>query len=79
MICFRMKSALRIIFLVETSFEAELSACEAGVDIIISGAGLPMKLPEYTKDFPNVALVPIVSFQFTAWKWNGPPPEPCPP
>lgn len=37
------------------------SACEAGVDIIISGAGLPMKLPEYTKDFPNVALVPIVS------------------
>ena len=26
------------------------SACEAGVDIIISGAGLPMKLPEYTKD-----------------------------
>ena len=37
------------------------SACKAGVDIIFSGAGLPMKLPEYTKDFPNVALVPIVS------------------
>jgi nitronate monooxygenase len=37
------------------------SACGAGVDIIISGAGLPMKLPEYTKDFPDVALVPIVS------------------
>lgn len=37
------------------------SACEAGVDIIVSGAGLPMKLPEYTKDFPDVALVPIVS------------------
>lgn len=37
------------------------SACEAGVDIIVSGAGLPMKLPEYTRDFPNVALVPIVS------------------
>lgn len=37
------------------------SACEAGVDIIISGAGLPMKLPEYTKDFPDVALAPIVS------------------
>jgi nitronate monooxygenase len=37
------------------------SACEAGVDMIVSGAGLPMKLPEYAKDFPHVALVPIVS------------------
>lgn len=37
------------------------SACEAGVDIIVSGAGLPMKLPEYAKDYPDVALVPIVS------------------
>jgi nitronate monooxygenase len=37
------------------------SACEAGVDVIISGAGLPMKLPEYTKNFPDVAIVPIVS------------------
>jgi nitronate monooxygenase len=37
------------------------SACEAGIDIIVSGAGLPMKLPEYTKDFPEVAVVPIGS------------------
>jgi nitronate monooxygenase len=37
------------------------SACEAGVDIIVSGAGLPMKLPEYTKNFSDVAIVPIVS------------------
>lgn len=37
------------------------SACEAGADIIISGAGLPLKLPDITADFPNVALVPIVS------------------
>jgi nitronate monooxygenase len=37
------------------------SACGAGVDMIVSGAGLPMKLPEYTKDFPDVAIVPIVS------------------
>ena len=37
------------------------SACRTGVDIIVSGAGLPMKLPEYTKDFPDVAIVPIVS------------------
>ncbi|MDR1508656.1 MAG: nitronate monooxygenase family protein [Synergistaceae bacterium] len=37
------------------------SACVSGVDIVVSGAGLPMKLPEYAKDFPDVALVPIVS------------------
>ncbi len=36
-------------------------ACEAGADIIITGAGLPLSMPKATKDFPNVALVPIVS------------------
>ncbi len=36
-------------------------SCEAGADIIITGAGLPTNMPEFTKDFPNVALVPIVS------------------
>ncbi|MDR1007104.1 MAG: nitronate monooxygenase [Campylobacteraceae bacterium] len=38
-----------------------LDACKSGIDIIISGAGLPTNLPELTKNFPNVALVPIVS------------------
>jgi nitronate monooxygenase len=36
-------------------------ACEAGVDIVITGAGLPVDMPKYTQDFPDVALVPIVS------------------
>jgi len=36
-------------------------ACEAGADIIITGAGLPTNMPEFTEDFPDVALVPIVS------------------
>ena len=36
-------------------------ACEAGADIIITGAGLPTNMPEFTQDFPDVALVPIVS------------------
>ncbi len=36
-------------------------ACEAGVDMIITGAGLPTNMPEFTKDFPDVALIPIVS------------------
>lgn len=36
-------------------------ACDAGVDIIITGAGLPIDMPKYTQDYPDVALVPIVS------------------
>ncbi len=35
-------------------------SCEEGANMIISGAGLPLKLPEYVQD-PNVALVPIIS------------------
>nr|WP_050771358.1 nitronate monooxygenase family protein [Dethiosulfovibrio peptidovorans] len=45
-----------------TDYELHVrAACEGGAQIIISGAGLPLKLPEYTKDYPEVALVPIVS------------------
>ncbi|WP_148798814.1 nitronate monooxygenase [Campylobacter concisus] len=36
-------------------------ACEAGINIIVSGAGLPTNLPEFTQNFKEVALVPIVS------------------
>ncbi|EHP28921.1 2-nitropropane dioxygenase [Sulfurimonas gotlandica GD1] len=36
-------------------------ACEAGANIIITGAGLPTNMPEFTEGFPDVALVPIVS------------------
>jgi nitronate monooxygenase len=36
-------------------------SCEAGADIIITGAGLPLSMPSISKDFPDVALVPIVS------------------
>lgn len=35
-------------------------ACEAGFDAIISGAGLPTNLPEYTQGH-DIALIPIVS------------------
>ncbi|MCE5202593.1 MAG: nitronate monooxygenase family protein [Synergistaceae bacterium] len=37
------------------------TSCESGIDIIVSGAGLPLKLPELTQDYPDTALVPIVS------------------
>lgn len=36
-------------------------ACAAGVDIIITGAGLPTNMPEFTEGYPDVALVPIIS------------------
>jgi len=38
-----------------------VDACEAGADMIITGAGLPLTMPEAAKDYPNVALIPIVS------------------
>jgi nitronate monooxygenase len=36
-------------------------ACEAGADIIITGAGIPTNMPEFAADYPDVALIPIVS------------------
>ena len=36
------------------------TAAEAGVDIIISGAGLPLDLPKYVEN-PDVKLIPIIS------------------
>jgi nitronate monooxygenase len=36
-------------------------SCESGAGAIVVGAGLPMDLPELTTDFPDVALIPILS------------------
>jgi len=36
-------------------------SCISGADAIVVGAGLPMDLPELTADFPDVALIPILS------------------
>lgn len=41
------------------------AALEAGVDLIVSGAGLPMNLPKLAKDYP-AKLVPIVSSEKSA-------------
>ncbi|SDZ81551.1 NAD(P)H-dependent flavin oxidoreductase YrpB, nitropropane dioxygenase family [Desulfuromusa kysingii] len=41
--------------------EVVRTSCEGGAKLIISGAGLPLNLPKLTADFPDVALVPIVS------------------
>ena len=36
-------------------------SCESGAHAIVMGAGLPFDLPELTQDFPDVALIPILS------------------
>lgn len=36
-------------------------ACAAGAQAIVMGAGLPLDLPDLAADFPQVALVPILS------------------
>ena len=36
-------------------------ACESGAQAIVVGAGLPLDLPELTADFPDIALIPILS------------------
>ncbi|WP_041641496.1 NAD(P)H-dependent flavin oxidoreductase [Magnetococcus marinus] len=37
------------------------TSVECGADMIISGAGLPLRLPEFAADYPKTALVPIIS------------------
>jgi nitronate monooxygenase len=36
-------------------------SCESGAHAIVMGAGLPLDLPDMVRDFPAVALVPILS------------------
>ena len=37
------------------------TACASGADAIVAGAGLALDLPELTRGWPKVALIPIVS------------------
>jgi NAD(P)H-dependent flavin oxidoreductase YrpB (nitropropane dioxygenase family) len=50
------------------------ASCEGGAKLIVSGAGLPLNLPELTADWPDVALVPIASSvkaaELVARKWK---------
>ena len=49
-------------------------ALESGADALAVGAGLPLDLPDLAKDFPNVALIPILSdargVQLLVRKWE---------
>lgn len=50
------------------------ASCEGGAKVLVTGAGLPLNLPALTADFPDVALVPIVSSvkaaELIARKWH---------
>ena len=56
-----MPLAANILYAINDYGRVVRDACEAGANIIITGAGIPTNMPEFTKDFPDVALVPIVS------------------
>jgi len=60
-ICGDKPLAANILYAINDYGRVVRDACESGIDIIITGAGLPTNMPEFTEGYPNVALVPIVS------------------
>lgn len=49
-------------------------ALASGIDAVVVGAGLPLDLPDIAKDYPDVALIPILSdargVQLIVRKWE---------
>ncbi len=60
-ICGNKPLAANVLYAINDYDRVVRDSCEAGADIIITGAGLPLTMPEAAKGFPDVALVPIVS------------------
>lgn len=60
-ICGDMPLGVNIMYAANDYERIAKDACEAGINIIISGAGLPTNLPEFTVGYDDIALVPIVS------------------
>lgn len=60
-ICGNKPLGVNILYAINDYTRVLKDACEIGFDVVITGAGLPTNMPEFTKDFKNVALVPIVS------------------
>lgn len=60
-ICGDKPLAVNILYAMNDYGRVVKDACESGANIIITGAGLPTNMPEFTEGFPDVALVPIVS------------------
>jgi nitronate monooxygenase len=53
--------AVNVMKAVKAHAEYVRQSCESGAHAIVMGAGLPLDLPDMTKDFPGVALIPILS------------------
>ena len=60
-ICGDAPLACNVLYAINDYGRVVRDACEAGFNMIITGAGLPANMPEFTKDYPDVALIPIVS------------------
>jgi nitronate monooxygenase len=60
-ICGDAPLACNVLYAINDYGRVVQDACEAGANAIITGAGLPTNMPEFTKDYPDVALIPIVS------------------
>lgn len=60
-ICGDKPLACNVLYAINDYGRVVTDSCEAGANIIITGAGLPTNMPEFTMDYPDVALVPIVS------------------
>ena len=60
-ICGDRPLAANVLYAINDYGRVARDACEHGIDIIITGAGLPTNMPEFTEGYPDVALVPIVS------------------
>ncbi|MGI0439549.1 nitronate monooxygenase [Helicobacter himalayensis] len=60
-ICNNAPLGVNILYAINEYGRVVRDACEAGANIIVTGAGLPTNMPEFSKKFPEVALVPIVS------------------
>jgi nitronate monooxygenase len=61
LLCGEKPLAVNILYAQSDYDRVVVDACRAGADIIITGAGLPLTMPEAAKEYPDVALVPIVS------------------
>lgn len=53
--------ACNVLYAINDYGRVVTDACKSGANAIITGAGLPTNMPEFTTDFPDVALIPIVS------------------
>ncbi len=53
--------AVNVMKAVSLHAEYVRQSCESGAHAIVMGAGLPLDLPDMARDFPDVALIPILS------------------